>query len=123
MKRRCYGENVAAYKDYGGRGISVCEEWHDFETFRSWAISSGYKEHLTIDRIDVNGNYEPENCRWATVKQQANNRRSNHLIECNGEIHTVSEWADLLDVDQRKLWRALNGNGWDLRDAKLKGAI
>lgn len=117
MNRRCYGKNTKAYKDYGGRGISICEEWHDFDTFRKWAFSSGYTDSLTIDRIDVNGNYCPENCRWATVKEQANNRRSCHFVEYQGENHTISEWADIYGINQVRLWDHLSRCNWDMGKA------
>lgn len=94
MKDRCYNRNSADYKHYGERGISVCAEWRDtYIAFRDWSLENGYVEGLEIDRIDNNGNYCPENCRWATRRQQTQNTRRNVLIEINGDIKCRAEWA------------------------------
>lgn len=103
MLSRCRNKNHKQYKDYGGRGITVCKEWEDFGTFREWALSTGYvdgnnKFKCTIDRIDVNGNYEPGNCRWATAKEQQNNKRDNVFLTYNGETKTLSQWADTIGI-------------------------
>lgn len=110
-------------KRYYLRGIRVCQEWENsFEAFRDWALANGYDENApfgkcTIDRIDNDGDYCPENCRWVTDKEQANNRSSNHKIEYNGETHNISEWADKYGVSQKKLWTRLEKYGWQLRPA------
>ena len=103
MMDRCYRKNASNYINYGGRGIEVCEEWHDIEAFERWCYESGYKKGLTLERINVNGNYEPSNCCWATKKEQANNRRNNVFIEHNGECHTISEWADITGINRSTL--------------------
>lgn len=97
---RCEKPQAKGFSGYGGRGISVCEEWHSFDVFRNWALASGYQDTLSIDRIDNNGNYCPENCRWVTPKEQANNRRSNHKVEYNGQTKNISEWADYFGLDR-----------------------
>ena len=95
MKRRCLNESDKRYVDYGGRGIMVCDEWKDKpDAFFEWAIANGYRDDLTIDRIDNNGNYEPSNCRWVTAKEQSRNRRSNVLVEYMGRQITLVELAE-----------------------------
>ena len=87
IKSRCYNTNSSSYKNYGARGIKVCDEWlNDFMNFYNWAIDNGYKDGLTLDRIDVNGNYEPSNCRWITSSEQRYNTRRNRLIQYNNKI-------------------------------------
>lgn len=95
---RCYNPHSTSYKNYGERGIKVCDEWHDYETFKKWALDNGYTQGLSIDRIDVNGNYCPENCKYSTQKEQANNKRNNHLIEIDGVTKTISQWADFSNL-------------------------
>jgi hypothetical protein len=102
MKNRCFWKKSPMYKNYGERGITVCEEWLDrecgFENFVDWALKNGYSEGLTLDRIDVNGNYCPQNCRWVDKYVQANNKRKNYYLKINGEIDTVGNWARRLNV-------------------------
>lgn len=120
MKKRCYNKNNKSYENYGGRGIKICDEWlnkeNGFINFYNWAINNGYKVDLTIDRINVNGNYEPSNCKWATIKEQANNRRSNHLITYNGETHNITQWAEILNISYGALKNRIR-NGWDIEKA------
>ena len=98
MMDRCYRTGAKNYPLYGGRGIKVCAEWHNIQNFERWANESGFEIGLTLERKDVNGNYCPQNCMWATRKQQANNRRNTLFIEFNGESHTVSEWSEILGI-------------------------
>lgn len=117
MRRRCANKKNADYHRYGGRGISVCAEWQDdYIAFRDWAISNGYSSSLTIDRIDVNGDYSPENCRWVTMKDQCNNRSNNAIICSNGISHTISEWAEIVNLPYTTLYMRFR-NGWDAERA------
>lgn len=103
VKKRCLNEHDVEYHNYGGRGISVCSEWMEFEPFREWALANGYANDLTIDRIDMNGNYCPENCRWTTYKVQANNRRNNRFVEFDGRRQTIAQWAEELGMEYTSL--------------------
>lgn len=99
MKQRCLNPNCKSYKHYGGRGITVCPEWlSNFESFRDWALANGYAEDLTLDRIDNDGNYEPSNCRWVSMKVQESNKRNNHYVTYKGEKITLSECARRLGL-------------------------
>lgn len=123
MKSRCYYIKNIAYKNYGGRDIKVCEEWLDkekgFKNFYDWAMANGYKENLTIDRIDSNKNYAPNNCRWITMKEQENNRRNNKIIKYKEQNYTLSQLAEKLNISSATLnWR-LNHN-WNENELNLK---
>lgn len=112
MKKRCSNPNLYEYKNYGGRGITVCHEWKSsFIDFRDWALENGYRDDLTIDRIDVNGNYEPDNCRWITKKEQNYNRRNNRIFEYNGKRQTVTQWAEEYSISLSKIYYRLK-LGW-----------
>lgn len=116
MKDRCTNPNAEHYDLYGGRGIAVCDEWLQYEPFREWALSNGYNKNLSIDRIDNNKGYEPDNCRWATRIEQANNKRTNIVITHNGETNTLGEWAARLGMEPRVLWWRLFNAGWSEAD-------
>lgn len=113
MIKRCEDAASCSYKNYGGRGITVCEEWHSLESFIEWARNNGYSEDLSIDRIDNNAGYSPDNCRWANRIEQANNKRNNILITYNGETHTLPEWSTITGIKQATL-RYRMGSGWDI---------
>ena len=106
MKTRCYNRNNQNYKRYGEVGIKMCDEWTGkggFLRFSEWAFANGYKEGLTIDRINGCGDYEPSNCRWATYKEQANNISTNVRIAYKGEEHTIAEWSDITGINRRTI--------------------
>jgi len=108
MKQRCYNPNNTVYDRYGKRGIQICDEWRtSFKSFAEWANANGYTDEMTIDRIDNDGNYCPENCRLASRKEQANNRSDNNLITYNSKTQTVMQWAEELGIDHRTLWARL----------------
>lgn len=115
MLGRCRDKNN---KDYGGRGITVCDEWESsFPNFREWALSSGYKLGLTIDRIDNNKGYSPDNCRWVGAKEQALNRRSNRIATLNGETHTFYEWDEILGFTRGTISQRVTSRGWSIERA------
>ena len=116
MKARCTHPGDRAYSRYGGRGITVCDEWLSFEPFEEWAVLNGYSAVLTLDRRNNNLGYSPENCRWATPKQQANNTRKNRVIKYNGVSHTLAEWADITGIRAMTIAYRLNA-GWGTEEA------
>lgn len=114
MKQRCYDKNNKRYNCYGGKGIIICEDWkNDFKQFYNWSMNNGYQENLSIDRINVNGNYEPDNCRWADAITQANNKTNNHYITFNDETHTLMEWSRKLNIKHTTLCERLK-RGWSI---------
>lgn len=116
MFSRCYTTRPKFVASYVSRNIAVCDEWKDYEAFRNWAISNGYRNDLTIDRINVNGNYEPSNCRWVSQKVQQNNRSNNHLLTFNGRTQTLSQWADELGMRAMALQHRI-ARGWTVEQA------
>ncbi len=118
MKRRCNDPNDIMFKNYGGRGIAVCNEWlSGFEAFLRWANDNGYKEGLSIERIDVNGDYSPDNCKWISKKQQYLNRTDSHRITAFGKTQTIKEWADESGLKYDTIERRINQYGWDPEEA------
>jgi hypothetical protein len=117
MWRRCTQPHRKCYPKYGGRGISVCKEWSDLGSFIDWAINNGYRSDLTLDRSDNDGNYEPGNCRWVTVKTQDRNRSNNVKITYNGATHCLSEWAEIAGITPPALWMRINRHGWSFEKA------
>lgn len=106
MKSRCNYSKHIEYYNYGGRGITYCSEWNEYKVFKEWALNNGYQDNLTLERIDCNGNYSPENCKWITMKEQQNNRRNTVYLTIDGEKHSLSEWSDITGISPETLrWR------------------
>lgn len=114
MKNRCYMESNKSYYLYGGKGIKVCDEWKDFINFYNWSVGNGYEKGKSIDRIDSNKDYCPENCRWVDSKTQNNNTSRNHLITYNGETKTMAQWCEMLNMSYDKVKSRLNKYGWSV---------
>ena len=115
MKKRCYDPKSDHYKWYGNENKHICDEWmgkDGFQEFSKWAMANGYSEDLTIDRIDNNKGYSPENCRWVTAKQNSRNKRNNHFITIKGITKTISEWCECLNVPESRV-RGRIALGWD----------
>lgn len=114
MKSRCYRTKDHSYKYYGGRGIKVCKEWLNIENFEKWVSENPYFDGATLDRIDSNKDYSPDNCRWATMCEQDNNRRNTIIVTWNGETHSLSEWANITGINRSTLgnryWRGDRGD-------------
>ena len=120
MRNRCFNSENKSFAYYGGRGISVCDEWNEFLNFEKWAIQNGFEENLTLDRIDVNGNYEPENCRWISRKEQMRNTRSNHLLTYNGDTKAMAEWAEITGIPYSTLKQRINKYNYSVEKALNK---
>lgn len=118
MKNRCHNPKTSRFPDYGGRGITVCDEWKDdFQAFHDWAMANGYEDHLTIDRKDNDKGYSPENCRWTTALVQGNNSRHNHMITHNDKTQSLSDWARELGFSFHTLSNRINRYGWTVERA------
>ena len=117
MKTRCLNVNSPNHERYGERQIGLCSEWMEFKNFYSWAVIGGYNDNLTIERIDVNGNYEPGNCKWIPAKEQQLNKRTSLIISYNGESKCLKEWVDILGVDYSVVYQRISKLGWSAERA------
>lgn len=115
MKKRCYNPNCSRYKYYGAKGITICDEWlNNPNKFYQWSLSNGYNDKLTIDRIDNNKGYEPNNCRWVSQKLQANNKSNNHFVTYKGKRKTVAQWCEELNLNYGTAVYRLNKLKWSV---------
>jgi hypothetical protein len=117
MKQRCYDENSTSYKNYGAKSIGICEDWKIYENFYNWAIHNGASKDMTIDRIDPNGNYEPNNCRWADIYTQANNKKTNRKITYKNETLNVCQWAERRGIDESIIRSRIDRYGYSIGEA------
>lgn len=129
MHKRCYHSYSKDYHNYGARGITVCKEWLNneksgignctkgFIAFKEWALANGYADNLTLDRIDSNKDYCPENCHWVTIRVQENNKRDNLYIDYKGKRQSLSDWCRELELDYRKTHRKIRYLGWSIDEA------
>lgn len=117
MKRRCLRPNEPRYKDYGGRGITIAPEWLNFDNFAEWALAHGYTDELTIERVDVNGNYCPENCKWATMEEQRKNTRETLWVEYHGETVRLQDLVETAVVSYDTVHDRIYKRGWDIERA------
>ena len=116
IKTRCTNKNHKDYKCYGGRGITLCQEWLEFLPFKQWSEENGYNNKLSIDRINNNGNYEPSNCRWIPHKEQMYNTRQNHYISFNNKTLTLHEWSLLTGIKETTILNRIR-RGWSIERA------
>ena len=118
MKSRCYNPKTPDYRNYGARGITVCDEWkNDFVEFLYWALKHGWQMGLTIERVDYDRGYAPDNCTWIPMGEQSKNRRTVRRITHNGETHTISEWAKIVGINRRTLERRLSSSTYSVERA------
>ena len=127
IKRRCYKDYEPKFSRYGGRGIKMCDEWRDdYTAFMEWSLANGYRYDMqrgecTLDRINNDGDYSPDNCRWVSLKKQANNRATNRYITFNGETHTIAEWADIVHIPYERLYQRITKYGYEFERAIQAG--
>ena len=123
MIQRCYNNKRSDFERYGGRGITICNEWYTpgswegWRTFKDWALANGYADDLTIDRIDVNKGYSPDNCRWVTQKEQGNNTRRNRYITYKGKTQTLAQWCEELHLNYNRISARINMLHWPVEKA------
>lgn len=119
MKTRCYNPHYYLFKNYGGKGITICDEWlgeNGLKNFADWSMKNGYSDKLSIDRIDNSKGYSPENCRWVDMRTQQNNRTNNRILSCGGESHTMAEWSKISGIPYFAIQGRLS-RGWSEQDA------